>query len=186
MAVAAKEMVMKTDIELQRDVLAALQEKAHVDLIEIGIYAGDGIVTLRGRVSSQAEKWSVVHAAECVEGVRAIVNRIQVQLCSDEELACSVLAALGHQGIVNSPVGRYSSVALKVHVEQGWIILRGVMDSGPERTRVENVVRNVAGVRGVSNRIETKMRLRSSAGPRAINPRPARQFKIGSDAGAAE
>jgi len=71
---------VKTNRELQRDVLDELEYGPTVDAGEIGVSAQDGIVALSGNVKSFAEKWSAVRATERVEGVRAVVDEMRIQL----------------------------------------------------------------------------------------------------------
>lgn len=47
---------MKTDTQLQQDVLAELKWEPAVNAAQIGVEVKDGIVTLAGHVSSYAEK----------------------------------------------------------------------------------------------------------------------------------
>lgn len=145
---------MKTNIQLQRDVLDELQFEPAVDPAEIGVTANDGIVTLAGKVKSYAEKWSAVHAAQRVGGVRVVVDEMKVELASsyqrsDEDIARAVLNALKWDVLV--PEER-----IQVHVEDGWIILKGIVDYKHQQAEVENAVRNLAGVKGITNHIKVK------------------------------
>jgi osmotically-inducible protein OsmY len=63
---------MKTDIQLQQDVIAELNWEPSVDAAQIGVEVKDGIVTLAGHVSSYAEKWNAERAAQRVSGVKAL------------------------------------------------------------------------------------------------------------------
>ena len=49
---------MKTDSELQRDVLDELKWEPSVEAAHIGVSVKDGVVTLNGHVSSYAEKYA--------------------------------------------------------------------------------------------------------------------------------
>jgi len=149
---------MKTNGRLQRDVLDDLRNYARADLDEISVNATDGIVTLAGTVKSHAEKWSIVHAAERVAAVKAIVNRIQVESRKDEEIARAVLDRLRAYGTLDAFQGDGYKLddTIKIHVERGWIIVKGTVASKQLRTRIEDIVRSVAGVRGVSNHLRTK------------------------------
>src|SRR5579884_415953 len=77
---ARKEKVMKTNAELQHDVLEELQYEPSVNSARIGVGAKDGIVTLNGAVTSYAEKLATARAAERVGGVRAVVDELRVEL----------------------------------------------------------------------------------------------------------
>lgn len=145
---------MKHDIELQQDVLDELQYEPAVDPADIAITVKDGIVTLGGKVTNYAEKWTAVKAAERVAGVRAIVDEIKVQLSpsfqrTDEDIANAVLNALKWDVLVPEE-------QIKVHVEHGWVILKGNVNYKHQQVAVENAIRNLAGVKGITNHIKVK------------------------------
>ncbi len=72
--------MMKTDAQLQADVIAELQWEPAVDAAQIGVEVSGGIVTLAGHVSNYAGKWNAEHAARRVYGVKALVVEIDVTL----------------------------------------------------------------------------------------------------------
>lgn len=49
---------MKTDLDLQRDVLAELKWEPSVNAAHIGVSAQDGVITLSGHVPTYAEKYA--------------------------------------------------------------------------------------------------------------------------------
>lgn len=145
---------MKTNIQLQQDVLDELQYEPAVDAAEIGVMAKDNIVTLAGQIKSYAEKWSAVRAAERVVGVRAVVDELKVALPTsfqhtDEDIARAALNALKWDVVV--PDER-----IKVKVSQGWITLEGTVDYKHQQAAAESAIRNLAGVKGVDNLIKVK------------------------------
>ena len=73
---------MKTDNELQRDVLAELKWDPRVDHSHIGVAAKDGVVTLSGIVPNYAEKVAAEKAAQRVRGVKAIAEEMSVKMPS--------------------------------------------------------------------------------------------------------
>ena len=90
---------MKTDSELQRDVLDELKWEPSVNAAHIGVSVKDGIVTLSGHVTSYAEKYVAERAAKRVYGVRAVANEIDVKLPgssqrTDEDIAAAAVNAL--------------------------------------------------------------------------------------------
>lgn len=146
--------MMKTNSEVQADVLAELEYEPTVDPGEIGVGAKDGIVTLSGNVRSLTEKWSAVRATERVQGVRAVVDEMRVQLPStyertDEDIARAVVRALEWDVFV--PDDR-----VHVHVENGFVILKGTVDHKHQQIAVENAVRNLIGVKGITDHIKVK------------------------------
>ena len=71
---------MKTDSELQRDVLDELKWEPSVNAAHIGVSVKDGIVTLSGHVTSYWEKYVAERAAKRVYGVKAVANELDVKL----------------------------------------------------------------------------------------------------------
>ena len=59
-------MPVKTDTQIQQDVLAELAWQPAVHAARIGVEVKDGVVTLAGEVSSFAEKWDAERAAQRV------------------------------------------------------------------------------------------------------------------------
>jgi len=144
----------KSNTQLQQDVLQELKYEPSVNPSEIGVTAKDGIVGLTGNVKSYAEKYAAVHAAERVAGVKAVTDELKVDLPAfhvrnDEDIARA--AVNGLQWDVWVPADQ-----IKVKVDNGWITLEGEVDYKYQQSAAENAVRNLTGVRGVSNLINLK------------------------------
>jgi osmotically-inducible protein OsmY len=144
----------KTNIQLQQDVSQELQYEPSVNASEIGVTAKDGIVGLTGNVKSYAEKYAAVHAAERVAGVKAVTDGMKVDLPAlhvrnDEDIAKAAVNGLQWDVWVPTDL-------IKVKVDSGWITLEGEVDYKYQQTAVENAVRNLTGVKGVSNLISLK------------------------------
>ena len=71
---------MKTDAQVQQDVIAELKWEPSINAAQIGVEVKDGIVTLAGHVSSYAEKWDAERAAQRVSGVKALAVEMDVKL----------------------------------------------------------------------------------------------------------
>jgi osmotically-inducible protein OsmY len=69
---------MKTDIELELQVQEALHYDPSVEHSHIGVTVKEGVVTLRGTVPSVGEQWEAGRIAERVEGVKAVINHLEV------------------------------------------------------------------------------------------------------------
>lgn len=140
---------MRTDLELQQDVLAELRYEPRLDEKEIGIRVANGLVTLTGRVRSYAEKVAAVRAVERVLGVRGIANEVTVTPSrafehTDVEIAESAMRTLKWNTVV--PADR-----IRVRVEKGWVTLDGQVDWAHQREAAEDAVRGLAGVCGIFN-----------------------------------
>jgi osmotically-inducible protein OsmY len=142
---------MKTDKELQRDVLDELAWEPSVDAAEIGVSVENGVVILNGVVKSLNEKWTAERVAQRVDGVRAVTDELGVKLAgdsqySDADIARAVVNALDWSASV--PPDR-----IKVLVEHGWVTLQGTVEYHFQKDAAETAVRHLKGVKGVSNTI---------------------------------
>ncbi len=145
---------MKTDSQLQQDVLAELQWEPAVHSAQIGVEAKDGVVTLAGEVSSFAEKWNAERAAQRVVGVQALAVALTVKLSelgqrTDADIARSA------QNIL-SWTSSLPADAVKVLVEDGWLTLSGDLEWQYQRQAASDAVRHLPGIIGVSNQIAIK------------------------------
>jgi osmotically-inducible protein OsmY len=149
-----EEIAMKTDAELQRDVMDELKWEPIIRAAEIGVAVKDGVVTLSGSVDSYAKKWVADRAAKRVFGVKAVAEEIKVTLASsykraDKDIAQSATKVLDWTLWV--PSGR-----VKVMVQDGRITLSGDVDWYYQKERAEDAVRHLVGVVGVINSITIK------------------------------
>lgn len=145
---------MKTDLQLQRDVLDELKFEPSIREVEIGVTAKGGVVTLTGLVDSYAEKISAERTAERISGVKVVADEIKVKLPgsyqrSDTDIAHTVVNALRWD--IQVPDDR-----IKAAVEDGWIDLQGEVEWQYQKWAAEGAVRNLTGVKGVTNLITVK------------------------------
>ena len=144
----------KSNTQLQQDVLQELKYEPSVNASEIGVTAKDGIVGLTGSAKSYAEKYAAVHAAERVAGVKAVTDELKVDLPAfhvrnDEDIARAAINALQWDVWVPTDL-------VKVKVDNGWVTLEGEVDYKYQQTEAELVVRNLTGIKGVSNLISIR------------------------------
>jgi osmotically-inducible protein OsmY len=145
---------MKTDAEIQQDVMNELKWEPTIKAAELGVAVKDGVVTLSGYVDSYVKKWAAERAAARVFGVRAVAEEIQVRLPgslkrSDEDIAGAVANVLEWNVLV--PHDR-----VKVQVEDGLVTLSGEVDWGYQKFAAEEAVRSLMGVVWFSNQITVK------------------------------
>lgn len=146
---------MKSDMELQRDVLDEIAWEPSVCVPETGVTVHDGIVTLTGSVDNLPAKWAAENAALRVSGVRAVVNDIEVKLStdnrrSDEDIALAACTAMEWNVLLPKN--------LQIAVDDGWITLTGKVQWRFQRNAAEEAVRRLTGVKGVINNITVKPR----------------------------
>ena len=146
----------KTDAQVQRDVIDELRWDPSVATAEIGVAAKNGVVTISGQVENFAKKYAAARAVERVAGVVAVADEITVSLPhahkrNDTELAHAIADALRWD--VQVPDDK-----VKARVDQGWVWLEGEVEWQFQSRAAERAIRNLTGVRGVTNILQVKQR----------------------------
>lgn len=142
---------MKTDSQLQQDVMAELKWEPAVQAAQIGVEVKNGVVTLAGEVGSYNEKWNAERAAQRVAGVKALAIDLKVKLPQSGERTDADIARSAKN--VLSWTSSLPADAIQVVVENGWVTLSGRVPWQYQRTDAANCVRALMGVVGVSNQI---------------------------------
>ena len=145
---------VRSDTQIQADVLAELKWDARVQPNEVGVSVKDGIVTLTGYVDSYTKKWAAEERAHRVAGVKAVANDIQVRLPGSSERTDADLAAAARRALEWNTLVPADRV--RITVSSGFVTLEGDVDWQYERDAAERAVRNLVGVKGVSNLIRVK------------------------------
>lgn len=148
---------MKTDSEIQKDVMEELKWEPFLRSTEIGVAVKNGVVALSGTVDSYLKKATAERVAKHVAGVKAVAEDIQVKYPSDimkndTEIAQAVLNALKWHSAVNEE-------KIKVTVEDGVVTLDGEVDWEFQRRSAVLQIQNLLGVRRIVNNIEIKTTL---------------------------
>jgi osmotically-inducible protein OsmY len=147
---------IRTDAQIQTDVLAELKWEPRVSPNEIGVVVKDGVVTLTGGVDAYTKRWAAEDAAHRVRGVKAVANDIEVRLPTgdqrtDPDIAEAAIRALHWDAFV--PADR-----IQVTVSKGWVTLKGEVDWQFQKQDAERAIRRLTGVKGVTNFITVKAR----------------------------
>jgi osmotically-inducible protein OsmY len=153
-------MKMPTDTQLKDDVLGELKWEPSVNEAGIGVIIKDGVVTLSGTVAHLPEKLSAERATWRVFGVKDVANDIQVKLPSVSERADADIASAAVHVLEWDNVLPHDRV--KVTVQNGWITLKGEVDWYHQKTAAEYAVHFLWGVKGVTNEITIKPRVKAS------------------------
>lgn len=170
---------MKTNENLQKDVQDAIKWEPLLNAAEIGVTAKDGVVTLTGTVDSYAKKLEAEEAAKSVGGVTAVVEKITIKYGStwqkdDNEIATEVVKALASNWEV--PKDKVS-----VKVEQGWVNLEGQLPWDYQKQAANKAVKNLAGVKGVTNGITIKSEAKDEVEKEAVERALERNWSINAD-----
>ena len=144
---------MKASEQLQMDVVDELAYDPAVNSSTIAVTASEaGVVTLKGTVPTFMQARLAEKAAKRVHGVKGVANDLQVRpapgyALDDTAIAEAALSALRASASVPRD-------AVTVLVSSGWITLDGKVDWDFQRNAAVDAVRDLRGIRGVTNLIK--------------------------------
>jgi osmotically-inducible protein OsmY len=176
---------MKTDAQIQHDVLEELAWEPSVNAAGLRVDANDGVVTLTGHVGSHAEKWYAERAAHRVSGVQALAVQVDVRLPESSFRLDTDIARSGRSVLQWSTSPPQDRVHLTV--EDGWVTLTGEVEWDYQRRAAVGAVRFLVGVTGVTDRLTVqthvsraavKADIESSLRRRAIGELPCIQVEV--------
>jgi osmotically-inducible protein OsmY len=142
------------DEDVQREVLTELRFDPEVGRSEIGVIVDGQVATLIGWVDSLPKKWAAERAALRVRGVKAVANEIEVRLPVGDERTDADIAAAAARALAWDT--RIPEDAVRVSVSNGWVTLRGEVDWHYQRREAQRVIRNLTGVKGITNLISVR------------------------------
>lgn len=146
---------MVPDAQLRERVMREVEWDPEITSTDIAATVDDAVVALTGFVHSYAEKLAAERAAKRIYGVKGVANDIEVKPgieLSDPEIARNAVTALETRA--NVPDNR-----IKVTVKNRWITLEGDVEWQYQRAAAESAVKNLTGVKGVTNQIVIKTRV---------------------------
>ena len=143
---------MKSDSQLQLDVMEELKWEPGVDHEHIGVSVTDGVVSLSGTIGSYAEKLLAEKTVRRVKGVRGVAEDLQVRYdwqpkTSDAQIAKRVADILEWDPLV--PRNR-----INVTVEDGVVKLTGKVEWNYQRDLVIEDTAKISGVVRIDNMVE--------------------------------
>ena len=167
-----------SDGNLQQAVIDELEWEPSVNAADIGVTTKEGVVTLRGRVGTYAEKLAAEKAAGRVTGVKAVAEELEVRWLfdppDDGDIAQAAIQALSWD--VEVPK---DSVTVKV--EKGLVTLAGTVDSYFQSNAAVKAVAKLRGVRRVSNEIAIRPPVAASEVKSKIKAAFSRNAQIDAD-----
>jgi osmotically-inducible protein OsmY len=148
---------MRSDSDIKRDVEDELRWDPDIDVTDVAVSVHSGVVTLTGFVRSYMQKLTAEGDAKRVAGVIGVANDIEVRLPSIDERPDPEIARDAITQIKSELP--YSWEKIRVIVKSGWLTLEGEVEWNYQRSRAEQAVLRVRGVKGVSNTIQVKPRV---------------------------
>jgi osmotically-inducible protein OsmY len=144
------------DTSLQRDIMAALAEHPVVHADEVAAQVRDGNVVLRGTVGTLIQRAEAARVTRAVPGVRSVdvwlaVRPMGIDGRVDADTEAAIFDALVADDRVNPG-------DIDIHVKDGAVTLRGIVEREAEPEIAERIVMGVAGVMSVDNRLRVLIR----------------------------
>jgi len=148
----AAKTITTEDKELRDAVQRQIEWEPQITSQDISVGVHNHIVSLTGFVHGYMEKVAAEKAAKRVYGVKGVANDVEVKLGiekSDPEVAREAVEVL--QRNYSVPDER-----IKVMVNNGQVVLEGSVDWHYQKQAAEAAIRDLAGVKGVSNNLQVK------------------------------
>jgi hyperosmotically inducible protein len=127
-----------------------LVANSHTPGFDINVDTDDGVVTLFGVVDSQAAKDEAGAETHKVDGVKSVVNELQIVAPGKQE------AVAENDGAIDDAVSkrlaanqRLKGSSIKIEVKNGIVHLTGSVDNQSDRITALTVARSTSGVRGL-------------------------------------
>jgi len=145
--IEVKPVNVRTDPEIARDVVEALRLHASVPEEKIKITVSNGFVTLVGTLDWHYELENAEIAAHSVNGVRGIVNNLQIKpRASSQQVREKIEDAFRRMVDLDAR-------SMSVYTSDGTVSLYGNVHSWSEREKAERVAWQAPGVQHVANHL---------------------------------
>jgi osmotically-inducible protein OsmY len=142
---------MKSNEELQKNVIDAINWEPLLNAAVTGVMAKDGVVTLTGSVNTYAKKAEAGLVAKNVAGVKTVFENIKV-VCNieDKRTDAEIMTAIENtfKWHWDIPTGKVTVTA-----ENGWVFLNGELDWNYQKDAAKSAVINLIGITGITNNI---------------------------------
>ncbi|MES2679486.1 MAG: BON domain-containing protein [Bacteroidota bacterium] len=148
---------MKTDFEIQQDVMAELLWEPALNGVQIGVAVDKGVVMLSGVVDTYYKKSLAEKTTKKVSGVKAVAEEIIVKVPgsktrTDVDIAKAVLNALAWNSTVDQS-------RITVQVEGSAVTLDGEVEWNFQKVSAQKAVETLEGVCNITNNIRVKNRV---------------------------
>lgn len=148
--IAVAPVVKKTDTEIAKAVVHALQWHSALQHEKVKVKVEDGTVILTGEVDWDYQRKSLKTAIEHLEGVRNVINLISIRKrLMPSDVSKKITAAFQRSATVDAE-------GVRVEVNGDFVILRGYVRSLSERKEAEIAAWKVDGVTEVDNQLEVR------------------------------
>lgn len=144
-----EEVITRSDEMIKESVEDALAYDPRVENFNLNVSSSNGVVNLSGQVDNLAAKIAAKKTARNTVGVTTVKNHIKVQteVPADDVLKQRIAAALKEDPLVKRN-------DLNISADNGWVYLRGSVNTSAQKSRTASVAERQIGVLGVVNNID--------------------------------
>ena len=147
---------------LQRRLKGALRWHPGIDSARVAISIdGAGRVTLEGSVPTYADKCAIEEAVKRVPGVVGVRNRVDVRLTIADYRTDAALERILSD--LFEFLSRMPPELPRATVVNGWVTIEGSVLWPHQKQLIEKAVREIAGVKGITNRLVVERSARGQA-----------------------
>jgi osmotically-inducible protein OsmY len=154
-------------------VKAAFGLSKRVSAYEINVTTKDGVVTLTGKAPSEDVKSLAAEIARDTEGVKEVVNQIEVNATAQPTSESVRVEDLEIRNAILESFARSPELGgknIEVKVENRMVTLSGSVDTPAQKNGAEQTARAVDGVAGVTNNLAVANPEAATEPPQATAP----------------
>ncbi|MDF1500097.1 MAG: BON domain-containing protein [Anaerolineales bacterium] len=141
-----------SDHAIKADILAHLEWDDRIDITNIEVSIKDGDVTLSGIVPTYAAREAAKDLAWSVEGVRSVIDKMEIAPSAGADLPTDLEVQSILEDILDwDPEVDANDIELSV--VDGWVTLRGSVDTYWKKLRTEERLSTLRGVKGMTNEL---------------------------------
>lgn len=143
---------MKTNRQLQNDVLEAIRWEPLLKQSEIAVEADNGIITLSGVVDSYIKKSQAGDTAKKISGVKAVVEKIEVEFDNNDEKSDAAIAIEVLNALKANKDIAFDRV--QIEVEDGHVTMDGKVEWNYQKQAAQQLASAIGGIKVLTNHIE--------------------------------
>jgi hyperosmotically inducible protein len=145
------------DAWITSKVEAKLAADDDVNNFEIDVDTNEGAVRLSGKVEDPADRAEAERIARSVEGVRNVVNEIEIgdPTVGENVTDAWILTKIKSKLVADPQVSAFN---IDVDVTEGNVTLSGKVEKSAAKSEAEKLARATEGVKSVDNKIEVQTR----------------------------
>lgn len=147
-----REFIVPIDSEIRENIENALHWNVDIYSDDISVFVEGGVATLKGTVDAYWKKWKADDLASSVKGVVSVVNELAI-VSTDKRLDQDIAADIG-SALERNPIVDSEDVIVKV--ENGKVILTGVVPTWRVWTEAGNIARFTFGIVEVENNLKVE------------------------------